>query len=250
MDKLTIPNGGMPLHGGDFEWMQSASRDAIKGALHLLAEPHGGNMVLSGCDVTGGVVAPGFVMIDYEVCRFNGGTLPLNTNDGPKFVLQVTYDLAGSDVFADGQVRDTYEQRRAIVIDSFTGLDVTNPPRLSVSFRNLIESFNHQTQVTAFANGWSATGMVFVKLIGGGAKVLYGALSSGSVSNSSTTKIASLPGAEYRPNAERHLPFVYTDPTAGIRHGLVIIKANGDVHFINGDADPITTVLRICLTYY
>jgi hypothetical protein len=247
MNKLKIPNGGMPLHGDDFEWLQAASKDAIKGMVHAFAVPFSGNMILSGCEVAGSAVAPGYVLIDYEVCYYPGGTLPTSINDGPKFVLSVTYDAAGADVFADSVTRDTYEVRRAVVVDNFTGIDVSSGPRLDQRIWVMVESFNTNALVTQFHNGWSATGQMFVQLIGGGMKCLYGQLSTGAKSDTAATKILTIP-AEYRPQgAERHLPFSFFD--GSVRHALLIFKQNGDVEYIAGDADPVSVVVRVCVVY-
>jgi hypothetical protein len=238
----------MPLHGDDFDFIQSATKDAMKGLIHLFAAPHSGNMILSGCQVSGSSVSSGYIVLDYEVCYFAGGALPSVVNDGAKYVLSVSYDTAGNDVFADSVARDTYEVRRAVIVDAFAGMDVATAPRLDARLSAILEGFNTQAQVVSFFNGWTASGQVFVKKLPGGLKVLYGALGVGSISSASATKVCTLPDAQYWPDgATRHKIVPVLD--SGLRQVLLIFKTNGEIEAISGDSNPITTVVRVCEVY-
>lgn len=117
MNKLVFPNGGMPLHLDDLDFMQEATREGIKGLLHRFASEKAGNLILSGCiaDPNGSNydITEGFIMIDYEVLYFAGVT-NISTNE-PYFELDVSYDPNGNDAFFDNVSRDTYEIRRAVI---------------------------------------------------------------------------------------------------------------------------------------
>lgn len=121
MDRLIAHNGGMPLELDDLVFIQKAFKGALKGILHEFARIKNGNIVLSGCEVTGTAapynVSKGFVMMDYEIYYF-----PAQTSTSPNVIVEpdISYDPAGNDVFFDGVSRDTYEIRRARVITTFT----------------------------------------------------------------------------------------------------------------------------------
>lgn len=109
----------MPLHGDDFQWIQDAVKDGLKGVLFRFAQAAGGNMILAGCEITdngGGNydMDEGFVMINYEVCYVPAHSFTTADLPNSSIKLTLTYDAVGQDTFADAVVRDTYEIRRAL----------------------------------------------------------------------------------------------------------------------------------------
>lgn len=163
MDRLTIPNGGMELHGDDFNWLQNGVKDAFKGVLHYFAQAHNGNIILSGLADTypgsGMVLSEGYVLLDYEVCYFPGatfGSLP-GIGQAVRLSLDVTYDPTGLEVFADSVSKNTYERRRAkaqIVIDT-GGLFTIGSPRLQDIIIDIAGTAATTTTLSINQNGWS-----------------------------------------------------------------------------------------------
>jgi hypothetical protein len=248
MNKLVIPNGGMPLHGDDFDFIHNSNLEAFKGLIHLYAAPHNGNMILSGCEVTGNTVAAGYVLIDYEVCYFAGGVMSNSVpNYSYRYILTVVYDASGKDVFADSVTRDTYQVRRAGLYDTDDPGVAFNGPRLDKAIWAIVESFNTERQLTSFVNGWSDVGQTYVKLLPGGMKCIHGSLAVGAKSTSSLTKVLTLPAAEYRPSFARQIAHSFADPT--LRHGLFIFNQNGDVEYLAGDNLAVNVPLLVCLVY-
>jgi hypothetical protein len=125
MNKLLIPNGGMPLEGDDFRWEQDGVRDALKGILHYFSAPHGGNIILSGCQITlvsgNAVVTEGYALINHEVCYVPAQTVAVSSLANSSLKILETYDVSGLEVFADSVSRDTYAIRRGIVSDGLAG---------------------------------------------------------------------------------------------------------------------------------
>jgi len=119
MNKLLTPNGGMPLHGDDLQWIQDGTKEAIKGLFHIFSSPATGNLILSGCaliDNGGGnyTITEGYVLIAYEVCHVPNHSFDTADLTDSSIKLSVTYDASGLDVFADAVSRDTYEIRKDI----------------------------------------------------------------------------------------------------------------------------------------
>lgn len=104
----------MPLQLDDFNFIQDAFKEGLKGVLFEFVKAKNGNVILAGCNITGSSapynVSEGFVMMDYEVYH-----CPAQTSNFSLVVLEpdITYDPSGNDLFQDGVARDTYEVRRA-----------------------------------------------------------------------------------------------------------------------------------------
>lgn len=137
MNRLVHPNGGMPLHGDDFDWLYDGIKEGVKGAIYLFVLKHSGNVVLAGCDIsfTAGdaIISEGFVVIDYEVCYCPAQTVAVTSLAQSSLKLDVSYDPSGLDVFADSVSRDTYERRRAIITNGLSGgneIVLEAPPRV------------------------------------------------------------------------------------------------------------------------
>lgn len=120
MNKLIIPNGGMPFEGDDLLYMQDQLRDTFKAILKALS-PDSGNFILQGCEVSADsgntLISAGYVVLDYEVLPFSGATLVTDNVPAKAFGLEITYDPAGNEVFADNVSKDTYEVRKAVIKD-------------------------------------------------------------------------------------------------------------------------------------
>ena len=219
MNRLIIPNGGMPLHGDDFRWIQDGVKDGIKGLVHLFASPYNGNIVLSGCAasyIAGNLsLTPGYVSIDYEVCYFPGATITVPSG-GASLKLSITYDTGGLDVFADLVSRNTYEIRTCQLTDGIAdGSEVVvynsglaSIPRL----QTIIEAYTVNSlvsqDITGFANSWTIFTGSQAKLYRHLNKVQLQGLITGGTSNGSTAFV--LP-VGFRPPVD--LAFlVYGDP--------------------------------------
>lgn len=161
MNKLLIPNGGMPLEGDDFRWEQSAVRDAFKGMLHYFASPYNGNIVLSGCQISlvsgNAVVTEGYVCINYEVCYVAAQSVAVSGLATSSLKIVETYDASGLEVFADSVSRDTYAIRRAVVSDTLAGSNeivLSAPVYLADILGATVEPMT--SPVTSFESGFAA----------------------------------------------------------------------------------------------
>jgi hypothetical protein len=205
MNKLLVPNGGMPLFGDDFAFLDAATRDAFKGVFFAF----GGNMVLGGCELTivgdDVTVSPGYVLIDYEVCYFPGRTFSSTLAQGGNFAADNYFDPAGEKVFADASSHNTYQVRRAKFNATNTvvggpldlnSLDLVRFPRaIQAALIGQVSSSN----AISYANSWAAesgNAPVLQRLLN--RCELYGGLVPGTLLPSSFTLIAHLP-AGYRP---------------------------------------------------
>lgn len=151
MNRLIIPNGGMPLEGDDFNWMYSGVLEAFKGgALYPFALQSSGNFIIAGCTISlsGGnaSVTEGFVMLNYEICYCPAHTVAVTSLAASSLKIDETYDATGSEVFADAITRDTYAIRRAKISDGLnSGVEIVleNPKRY----------YSKQT-ISTFINDW------------------------------------------------------------------------------------------------
>jgi hypothetical protein len=88
MNELLFPDGGLPLYGGDFGFMQANLMAGINATLRPYAALNDGNMVVSGCDVTVNpsnqnyIISAGWVMIGYELRYFEGGDSGVSDPNG------------------------------------------------------------------------------------------------------------------------------------------------------------------------
>lgn len=141
MNKLTIPNGGMPFHGDDVEWMHEGIKEGLKGALYPFVQQYNGNCILAGCDISyaagDATITEGFVVIGYEVCYCPAQTVAVTSLAASSLKIVSTYDAAGLDVFADSVSRDTYEIRRAAISDGLNSgseIILENPNRIAYEY--------------------------------------------------------------------------------------------------------------------
>lgn len=168
MNILLTPNGGMPLELDDLNWIQDSYKEAFKGILHEFSRSKFGNIILSGCivsDLGGGnySLSEGYAMLGYEVVYVPAQNV---THVISALILDVSYDVNGSDVFFDGVTRDTYEVRRGKVYDPATTLpslflSISDDNRLTNIMENLIVNPNNvvQTDSTGIRHDFAAADM-------------------------------------------------------------------------------------------
>lgn len=176
MNKLIFPNGGAPLHGDDFLFVDAAAREALKGVVYPLAFPYSGNCILRGCEISfaagSASITEGFALIGWEVVYVPAHSASVASLAASSLKLSLTYDPAGNDVFADSIARDTYEIRRGLITDGLSGgneIVLSSPARIF-----------DETIITSFSNSWAVSGSSTVKVRKFGDSVQFtGALTSG-----------------------------------------------------------------------
>lgn len=225
MNRLLTPNGGMPLHGDDLQWIQDSVIESLEAIVFPYSNANSGNIIISGCEVilSGGNlnVSEGFAMIGGEVCYCPAQALVVgSTLANVSLKVEETYNPAGNDVFADAISRDTYAIRRAIASESLSGgneIVLANAPRYISS-----------EQVTTYQNGWSAFGTNPLRISKHGDIVhLSGQCAAGQTANS----IFTVPEI-YRPQATRSMPLVA---------GFFNVNDDGSTFFNTSVGGPATT---------
>lgn len=127
MNRLVVPNGGMPLEGDDFDWIQNGAAETFKGVFKAIADLATGtgnantlgNFIIAGCEVTdigGGnsSISEGYVFIDGEILYTPAIASISNAQlANAAYIKHIYYDPAGQEVMQNGNTEDTYEVRRA-----------------------------------------------------------------------------------------------------------------------------------------
>lgn len=243
MDRILIPNGGMPFTGDDLLWIQNGLRAGMFGfGRHFGAGQSvvisGVNVTISGTDI---VYTEGYVIIDDEILYVPAGTAVDAAPEPDKLSIEldVTYDAAGTDVFADLVSRDTYEKRRAKVVFYSSG----TPPVNAITF-DIIDRRRHSQvfTVTSFVNGWSGSG---VKVRRFGKVVAF----QGTVADGDTNTVAFNVPLGFRPEVSRRLPGYHANIT-GTDRVQVRIDTNGNVTITKDATEPIVDgILLDSVTY-
>lgn len=122
MDKyINTSNGGIPYVNNDHRWSDESIRDFIDNHLSDFAVTIGsnGNFYLSGVSITFGgsnyTVTSGYVYINGEILKVDGGTYPLLLAPSEyRFVAVQTYDTTGDKTTRSGSSINTYSKRRAV----------------------------------------------------------------------------------------------------------------------------------------
>lgn len=111
MKQLIIENGGMPFTGDDLVYLQGGLLEGLQAAITPFLRDN--KAILSGVEYDGVNLSAGWVVIDNEILFYEGEAI----SDISNYELSITelYDPAGTDVFADGVSRDTYQLRKAIL---------------------------------------------------------------------------------------------------------------------------------------
>ncbi len=143
MNYLRIPSGGMPFEGDDLLFMQDALYGGILAIANALSSQDLGvfeNYILSGCEIahdgSGGSISPGWIVVEGKLVYFAGydnPNWPYALEDS-SLSLNISYDPAGNEVFADAISKDTYELRTAIYREFENApieIRLDNPKRLA-----------------------------------------------------------------------------------------------------------------------
>lgn len=146
MDKLIVPDGGMPLEGDDIRWMYTGVEDAFKALMFGLG-PSSGNFIISGCTVSlAGVTASiteGYVMLNWEVCYCPAHSATVTNLSTSSLKVEETYDVSGSEVFADSITRDTYAKRRAKISEGLnSGVEIVLANGIRIYYSAEITDYN------------------------------------------------------------------------------------------------------------
>lgn len=179
MNRLLSKTGGMPLHLDDFDFIQDAFKEGLKGAIYPFALRNSGNVILEGCNITfdGATanISEGFVCLGYEVYFVPAHSVATTDLANTSIKEDITFDPNGLDVFADSVSKDTYEVRRAkatVTLNSGDEIILDDP---SSVFAQLDSSG------LSFAAGWASAGVNPATLLRFHDRVqLHGAIDSGS----------------------------------------------------------------------
>jgi hypothetical protein len=212
MKKLLIPNGGMPLEGDDFNWINAGVVEAFKAIFFEYGQAYSGNFVISGCVATFAAgfasVTEGYVMLDWEICYCPAQTVGVASLAVSSLKLVSSFDAAGTEVFADSVSRETYENRRAIISDGLnSGVEIP----LDTTGR-----FYAVENVNAFDNGWGAASGFVPKYHKKGNVIHI----TGAITGGETNLLAFTVPLAYRPSETRRL---------AISRGSISIPSSGQV---------------------
>jgi hypothetical protein len=133
----------MPFEGDDLLWMQ----DGIRGGIaNILTAMYGNNdIIVTGVSInqngTDLDYTEGYVVINGELLHLPAGTASGVAQEPERayIVPDISYDMDGADVFADGQTKDTYEIRKAKLGDP-----LASPPAGAIDFSNIDERRYHE----------------------------------------------------------------------------------------------------------
>lgn len=241
MNKLLFPNGGLPLYGNDFDFMQSSVHDGINAVLRPFAETAGGNMIVSGLDFTlvgsNYHISDGWVMLNYELLRFVGGdtgiTDPIDLQDNVVIELYVYQDSSpnATRTMASGATENVWQRRQAriAVLGGLPALTVSDPVRLEYIIANAVDGISDVfVPMLDFENSWTGAGLFPNRIIRRGKTViLRGLLTVGTIDSITYTKVFQIQEG-FRPKVRQY--FICAMPNTSI--GLVDILPTGEVFVI------------------
>jgi len=254
MNKLVIPNGGMPLHGDDFNFIDAAVRDAFKGSLYELAMANGGNMILGGCafseTLTVATIAEGYVMLNYEI-MYVPAQVYAKTSLYTFLVPAVSFDPAGSEIFANSTTQDTYQIRRATLgslpgvgvprVDMSASTGVPAPTLSSTIYETLLDKVSESSSLSFF-NGWSNAIANPLRLFRHFRQAnLVGDVALGTISGVSFTQIALIIPEGFRP--AKRLKVTCAAFGVGVFGSVMIeVMADGEIYAIATDSNTYDLV--------
>jgi len=240
MNKLLFPNGGLPLYGDDFDFLQSGLREGILATVRPFCEQTGGKMVLSGCALTFNpssgtyFLSSGWVVINYEILFFVGGDTGVSDPSGIYDIELEANHYPDSDTYAtrtlvNGTSANIWQRRdaRFAVTPSVPKLQAAlNEYRLPYLIAKLIEGAS-DTAVTLmdFENDWAGGSFPPKAIRRGNTVLLKGLLEVGTIDISTYTTAFTLQDG-YRPKVRQY--FVCAMPNSSI--GLVDILTTGVVN--------------------
>lgn len=223
MNKLLTPNGGMPLDGDDFQWIQDGLLEAFRGSLWW-AIAGGENQIIRGCEITlvglDASITAGFAVIGGEVCYVPAHTETVSSLAGSSLKIDESYDATGLEVFADSVSRDTYAIRRALISDGLNSGDeivLDSPGRIY---------YDQAFADGDLENGWltSGTNTVRARLFNGEVS-LEGAITAGDTN----LTLITLP-AIFRPLKQRVCVIGNSDVDTFL---IAVVQTDGQVIAIN-----------------
>lgn len=241
MNKLLFPNGGLPLYGNDFDFMQNGLHEGINAILRPFAEQVGGNMIVSGLDFTlvgsNYHISDGWVMLNYELLKFIGGdtgiTDSVDLQDGVVVELYVFQDSSpnATRIMASGATENVWQRRQArlATIGGLAALTVSDSIRLEYLLSIAIEGVaDISVPMLDFENSWTSSGLFSNRIIRRGKTViLRGLLTVGAIDDTNFTKIFTIQEG-FRPKVRQY--FICAMPNTSI--ALVDILTNGFVFVI------------------
>jgi hypothetical protein len=252
MNKLIFPNGGLPLYGDDFSYMQDSLRKAMTASLLPYAALNGGNMVVSGCVMNFNNVTQtfdfteGWVMIDYDLLWFRGGDSG-EDNAADIFDIEVEpYIYADPNAnatrtLANGNSANVWQRREARFRQTPNLIYLAialNSNRLPYLAAKLLEgAADTDVALTGFDNNWGGGNIISPRAIRrGNTVILRGLLSVGTVNTTNFNLVFTLQ-LGYRPKVRQY--FTCAMPNSSI--GLVDILQDGSVYvkyLLENTTDP------------
>lgn len=243
---LTNINGGFPYRLDDIRWEQ----DAYRLAFADLCKSIGLNFILYGCEVTDGGttwnVSEGAVVLNGEICHFTAGNITKHPVLKDIYLkLAISYDPSGTKTFLDTTSNDTYQIRKATLVNVITFGDnvvkiVDNDIIMDepFSFNSLVGSKSWITLApSAYQSGYTQAPIKFQYKMRGNMIEFRGSFvkTSGSGSFITNMHVATLPPG-YRPQASIYIAIESPNPTDRI--SMVEIQSNGEIH-LRGDLGAI-----------
>jgi hypothetical protein len=247
MNKLLIPNGGMPFEGDDLLWMQ----DAFRTGFGLLADFfttasafNDGSCILKGVNLSAGsgniTYSPGTMFIAGELCSLAGGVaVGAQGNETQWWIeLESFADPAGTQIFADAVAKDTYQVRRAKVTNS-----ATIPSEGAMQFA-LLDSYKviNTFVPTTLLNGLTAEALNPVSVRKNHRYITFTGSMTSDGTTASGSEIFTLP-LYYRPAANKTFLSHTVDSGSNARLILITVNAiDGKVRIYNhnpSDPDPL-----------
>lgn len=127
---ISTNNGGFPVVLNDLRFEQAATRDAFYGLLSAFGVSVADSFIISGCTIAsyiaGGSYAAGYISLEGEVYKVDAGVLPvLGGGEAWYWAVDVSYDGTGLKVFENAASVDTYQVRKAKIINTTSGLAAT-----------------------------------------------------------------------------------------------------------------------------
>lgn len=234
MDKLHIPSGGMPFEGDDLDYINAGIVDAMRANYFHFGQPYSGNFIISGCAISFAAgfasVTAGYVMLDWEICYCPAQTVGVTSLAASSLKLGISYDSAGTEVFADSVSRETYQRRRAVISDGLNG-GIEIPLDTTVRY-------HWAENVNTFNNDWEAQPGFTVKATKIG-EVVY---LSGAITAGQDNLTAFVLPAVFRPTSNRYMR------TA---QGNTIVFSDGNVFVADGTdgQNEVTGLFAIDCSY-
>lgn len=255
MNRLLTPNGGMPLHGDDLQFIQDAYKECFGGIVSAFSNASG-NLILSGMEITvlnnTLSLTAGFVSIGNDIYYFpNQALTPVSTFsplDDVYIVLDVAYDPDGNDEFADLVSRDTHQVRRAKIIKS-----IGSAPLLGITLdgaRRMKDAINDYVEIPNISESIHVNGGIYYNGFGAYVEAkknkrfdvvtLSGRITGGETNGNGAIK---LPGG-FRPSMELAIP-VAMNVAPFI--ATAYIQPNGDIYFLSFPSVALGADEYICL---